>query len=85
MKSLWFPDLIICVLFMFISYFFIFNPEIQRPWELLKAVVSQNPLAGESVFYLSFVSQFSDAENIPYASEASTERAMNLSRPERHF
>lgn len=69
---------------MLISYFLIFNLEDQRLWELSQGVVSQNPLAGQSVFYLLFVFKIGNEESILCALAASTERTVNLWWPGRH-
>ena len=68
---------------MLISIFLIFNLEDQRLWELSQGVVSQNPLAGQSTFYLLFVFNIGNEESIPCALAASTERTINLLRPGR--
>ena len=69
---------------MLISYFSIFNLEDQRLWELSQEVVSQNPLAGQSMFYLLFVFKIGNEESILCALAASTERTVDLWRPGRH-
>lgn len=46
--------------------------------------MSQNPLAGQSMFYLLFVFKIGNKESIPCALAASPERTVNLWRPGRH-
>ena len=76
------PAYYTCLIYAY-QYFLIFNLEDQRLWELSQGVVSQNPLAGQSTFYLLFVFNIGNEESIPCALAASTERTINLLRPGR--